>query len=326
MGKFKIEHLVNTVHPDSRLDLFIKSLGVRLSRTRIIDLIEDGRAKVNGKIEKPSYKVKHGDLITVDYECLVQTDVKPEEIPLNIIYEDNDIIVINKDDDMVVHPAKGNRDGTLVNALLHHTQIVGGNAERPGVVHRLDKDTSGVMVFAKNEEAHAFLAGEIEKRRVKRTYMTIVWGSFTRKRGTVNAPIGRSNTNRKVMAVTSLNSREAITDYKVLHDFKIASLLKVNLQTGRTHQIRVHLTHIEHPLVGDHEYNKNVLAVVKEVKLDRKQYYDYIVKLIDRQALHAVALKFRHPRTKEEVEFFAPLPEDFMRVLNYLWSLEKENK
>ena len=326
MGKFKIEHTVNSIHPDSRLDVFIKNLGVRLSRTRIIDLIEDGRAKVNGGIEKPSYKVKRGDIITVEYEALVQTDVKPEEIPLDIVYEDDQIIVINKDRDMVVHPAKGNREGTLVNAILHHTQIVGGNKERPGVVHRLDKDTSGVMVFAKNEEAHAFLSGEIEKRNVKRTYMALVWGSFTRKRGTVDAPIGRSNSNRKLMAVTNINSREAMTDYKVLHDFKIASLLKVNLHTGRTHQIRVHMSHIEHPVVGDNEYNRNVLSVVKEVKLDRKRHYDYIIKLIERQALHAVALKFRHPRTKEEVEFFAPLPEDFMRVLNYLWAVEKEKK
>jgi len=326
MGKFKIEHMVNALHPDSRLDLFIKNLGVRTSRTRIINMIEDGRAKVNGKIEKPSYKVKHKDVITVEYESLVQTDVKPEEIPIDVIYEDDQIIVINKDKDIVVHPAKGNREGTLVNALLYHTQIEGGNKERPGVVHRLDKNTSGVMVFAKNEEAHAFLSGEIEKRNVKRTYLALVWGSFVRKRGQIDAPIGRSHSNRKQMTVTRLNSREAVTDYKVLHDFKIASLLKVNLHTGRTHQIRVHMNHIEHPVIGDDEYNKNVLSVVKKVKLDKKRHYDYIIKLIERQALHSVALKFRHPCTKEEVEFFAPLPEDFMRVLNYLWFIEKENK
>ncbi|PIP13354.1 MAG: RNA pseudouridine synthase, partial [bacterium (Candidatus Stahlbacteria) CG23_combo_of_CG06-09_8_20_14_all_34_7] len=219
-----------------------------------------------------------------------------------------------------------NREGTLVNALLYHTQIEGGNKERPGVVHRLDKNTSGVMVFAKNEEAHAFLSGEIEKRNVKRTYLALVWGSFVRKRGQIDAPIGRSHSNRKQMTVTRLNSREAVTDYKVLHDFKIASLLKVNLHTGRTHQIRVHMNHIEHPVIGDDEYNKNVLSVVKKVKLDKKRHYDYIIKLIERQALHSVALKFRHPCTKEEVEFFAPLPEDFMRVLNYLWFIEKENK
>ncbi|MDD3803414.1 MAG: RluA family pseudouridine synthase [bacterium] len=326
MAKFKIDHTVKSEHPDSRLDVFIKNLGVRVSRTRIISMIESGVAKVNGKKEKPSYKVKKGDRIEVEYEALVQTDVKPEEIPLDIIYEDDDIIVINKDKDMVVHPAKGNRDGTLVNALLHHTQIEGGSKERPGVVHRLDKDTSGVMVFAKNEDSHAFLSGEIEKRRVKRTYLTLVWGSFTRKRGTVNAPIGRSNSNRKIMAVTNINSRDALTDYKVLHDFKIASLLKVNLQTGRTHQIRVHMSHIEHPVVGDGEYDRNVLSVVKEVQLDRKKHFEYIDKLMDRQALHSVALRFVHPRTKEEVEFFAPLPEDFMRALNYLWAIEKEKK
>lgn len=326
MAKFKIDHVVKCINPDSRLDVFIKNLGVRLSRTRITEMIDDGRATVNGKKEKASYKVKNGDRIQIEYEALVQTDVKPEEIPLDIIYEDDDVIVINKDKDMVVHPAKGNRDGTLVNALLHHTQIIGGDSGRPGVVHRLDKDTSGVMVFAKNEEAHAFLTGEIEKRRIKRTYLTLVWGSFTRKRGTVNAPIGRSNMNRKIMAVTNINSREAITDYKVLHDFRIASLLKVNLQTGRTHQIRVHMTHIDHPVIGDKEYNRNVLSVVKEVKLDRKKHFDYIDKLMERQALHSVALRFVHPRTKEEVEFFAPLPEDFMRVLNYLWSIEKEKQ
>ncbi|MDI6699664.1 MAG: RluA family pseudouridine synthase [bacterium] len=324
MAKFKIEHTVKSENPSSRLDIFLKSLGVRLSRTRIINLIEDGRVLVNGKIEKPSYKVKKGDHILVEYEILVKTDLQPEDIPLKIIYEDDDIIVIDKEKGMVVHPAKGNREGTIVNALLHHTKISGGESERPGVVHRLDKDTSGVMVFAKNERAHQYLSNEIEKRRVKRTYLAIVWGGFTRKVGKIDAPIGRSNVDRKLMTVTDVKSREAITFYRVLKNFRICSLLKVNLKTGRTHQIRVHMHHIEHPVVGDQEYKKNVHLALKNLPVDLKKHFDNINGLISRQALHSVSLTFRHPADGREVSFYSSLPKDFKEVLTYLWNLEKE--
>lgn len=324
MAKFKIEHIVKSENPSTRLDMFLKSLGVRLSRTRIIELIDSGKALVNGKISKPSYRVKQGDHILVEYEVLVKTDLKPEDIPLKIIYEDDQIIVLDKEKGMVVHPAKGNREGTIVNALLHHTKISGGDVERPGVVHRLDKDTTGVMVFAKNERAHQYLANEIEKRAMKRTYLAIVWGEFVKKVGRIDAPIGRSNIDRRLMTVTDVNSKEAVTTYRVLKNFKICSLLKINLLTGRTHQIRVHMHYAEHPVVGDKEYKKNVYLAIKDLPVDLRKHFDSINNLMDRQALHSVSLTFRHPSDGRFVSFYSPLPEDFRRVLDYLWNLEKE--
>ncbi len=326
MGEIHLEHTVRSEKLNIRLDLYLKSIGVHLSRSRIIEIIKRGSVTVNGKVEKPSYKVKTGDIINVNYFALTKEDVKPQNIPLNIIYEDDSIIVINKDKNMVVHPAKGNRENTMVNALLFHTNIKGGTKERPGVVHRLDKDTTGVMVFAKTEEAHIKLAREIESRRMKRTYLTIVWGNFLRKQGKIDAPIGRNPLNRKSMAVTPLNSKNAITNFKVLHNFRIASLLKVNLETGRTHQIRVHMTHMGHPVIGDNDYGKNARSAIKKLPVDIKEHFSNIDKLIDRQALHSISLKFKHPDTGNTVEFFAPIPDDFNNVLNYLWKNLMENK
>jgi len=324
MTEFKIEHLIKTINPDKRFDLYLKSIGVHLSRTRISNLIERGDATVNGKIEKSSYKVKTGDVIAVHYKTLTNDDIEPQKIDLDVLYEDDQLIVINKSKHMVVHPAKGNRDGTMVNALLYHTKIEGGEKSRPGVVHRLDKDTTGVMVFAKNENAHAFLAGQIESRSMERTYLSIVWGNILRKQGIINAPIGRSNSNRKLMTVTNINSKEATTNYKLIKSFEVATLLKLKLNTGRTHQIRVHMSYLGHPVVGDYDYCKNIPAVLKNVSVDKRRHYDSIINLIDRQALHSASLSFIHPSTEERMTFYAPIPEDFMSVLNYLYMIENQ--
>lgn len=324
MAEFKLDHIVRAANPDIRLDLYLKSMGVHLSRTRITDLISRGDATVNGKTEKPSYKVKTGDMISVRYKTLTNDDIEPQDIEIKVIFEDEDIIVINKDKNMVVHPAKGNRDGTMVNALLYHTKLEGGDKARPGVVHRLDKDTTGVMVFAKNEEAHVRLASQVEARTMKRTYISLVWGNIIRKQGVVNAPIGRSNSNRKLMTVTNVNSKEAVTNFKLLKNFEVATLLKLNLHTGRTHQIRVHMAYLGHPVIGDNDYCRNIPAVLKNVSVDKRRHYDNIISLIDRQALHSASLSFSHPSTEERLTFYAPIPEDFLSVLNYLYMIENQ--
>ena len=319
MAKVHLEHIVKSEVLNIRLDLYLKAIGVRLSRNKVLEIIKRGNVLVNGKMEKPSYKVKNGDSIIVDYIALTHEDVKAQDIALKIIYEDNDIIVINKDKNIVVHPAKSNRENTMVNALLYHTNIKGGNNDRPGVVHRLDKNTTGVMVFAKTEQSHVLLSKQIEKRLMKRTYITLTWGNMIRKRGRIDAPIGRNTLNRKIMAVTPVNSRYAITNYKLLHNFIIASLLKVNLETGRTHQIRVHLAHIGHPVIGDDNYGKYAKSAVKELPVDIKKHFSNIEQLMDRQALHSISLGFTHPIKKEFMTFYAPLPEDFRNLLEYLW-------
>lgn len=320
---FHLEHTVKTETLNIRLDLYLKSMGVRLSRTRVAEIVKRGQVSVNGKIERPSYKVKTGDHIIVDYAVMTGDDIVAQDIPVDIIYEDEDIIVINKDADMVVHPAKGNRDGTLVNALMYHSNLSGGNTQRPGVVHRLDKDTTGVMVFAKNQDAHTRLSMQVENRMMKRTYLAVVWGSLNRNAGTVDAPIGRSPLNRKSMAVTRVNSRDAVTRYAKIRDFNIASLIKVNLETGRTHQIRVHMAHIGHPVIGDTEYGRNARSAVKDLPIDIKNHFGNIEKLISRQALHSISLSLIHPVSGEWMTFYAPLENDILLLLDYLYKLDK---
>ncbi len=320
---FHLDHIVKTETLNIRLDLYLKSMGVRLSRTRVAEIIKKQQVRVNDKYEKPSYKVKTGDHIVVDYAIMTGDDIEAQDIPVDIIYEDDDIIVINKDADMVVHPAKGNRDGTLVNALLYHSNLIGGNSQRPGVVHRLDKDTTGVMVFAKNQDAHTRLSMQVENRMMKRTYLAVVWGSPNRKAGKIDAPIGRSPLNRKSMAITQVNSRNAVTRYRVIRDLRIASILKVNLETGRTHQIRVHAAHIGHPVIGDTEYGKNAQYAVKDLPIDIKNHFGNIEKLISRQALHSVSLGLMHPVSGEWMTFYAPLENDILLLLDYIYKLDK---
>ena len=318
MTEVHIDHTVKSKLLNIRLDKYLRAIGVRLSRSRISKIIREGNVTVNGIVRKPSYLIKTGDRIIVDYKKLDRKDIKPQDIPIDVIYEDEDIIVVNKDRDMVVHPARGNRDGTMVNALLHHSVIKGGEKFRPGVVHRLDKDTTGVMVFAKNEQSHASLGYQIEKRKVDKIYIAVVWGNLMRNIGTIEKPLGKKPSNRKLMAVTPVNSKHAVTHYRVIERMLLATMLRIRLETGRTHQIRVHLSHSGHPVIGDDYYSRNARGTVKTLPVDIKKHYEYIDNLMERQALHAASLSFRHPVTKEKMSFYAPLPRDMIELIEEL--------
>lgn len=286
-----------------RLDKYIAQKEECLSRVMIQKLIEEGNILVNGEKSKPSYNVQAGDRITIQIPEVKTTDLKAQEIPLDIIYEDDDIIVVNKAKGMVVHPAVGNPDGTLVNAIMAHCKGnlsgIGGEL-RPGIVHRLDKDTSGLLIIAKNDKAHLEMSEQIQKRQVKKTYLALVRGAISENEATINMPIGRSTRDRKKMAVNK-NGKEAITHFKVLDRFVGYTYLQVRIETGRTHQIRVHMAEIGHPVVGDMVYSngKNEFGV-------------------EGQMLHATSLEFKHPITGEEMHLDAPLPEYFEEVLKKL--------
>jgi 23S rRNA pseudouridine1911/1915/1917 synthase len=290
---------------DKRLDVWLTvSLEGDYSRSFITKLIEDGSCTVGGKKVKAGYKLKKNDHIEVNIPEPKLLDIQPEQIPLDIIYEDNDIIVINKPRGMVVHPAAGNYSGTLVNALLMHcgdslSDING--VIRPGIVHRIDKDTSGVLVIAKNNAAHSFLSEKLKDHDIQRVYIAVAEGVIREDSGKVDAPIGRHPVDRKKMAVNVKNGRRAVTHFKVLERFNEATLIECRLETGRTHQIRVHMSYIGHPLIGDTVYGRS------------KQKYD-----IEGQALHAKLLGFIHPTTKEYVEFQAEPPKEFIDLLEKL--------
>lgn len=289
-----------------RLDKAIKKQETEISRTRLQKLIEEGKVKVNGKIEKNSYIVKIGDKILIEEEEPEAIELKPQEIPLDIIYEDNDIIVINKSKGLVVHPGNGNPDHTLVNAVMAKCKGslsgIGGKI-RPGIVHRLDKDTSGLIVVAKNDKAHIGLSEQLKKKEMKKTYIALVRGNIQENEATIQMPIGRSTKDRKKMAVTK-KGKEAITHFKVLKRYGKYTLVEVKIETGRTHQIRVHMAEIGHPVVGDMVYSngKNEFGV-------------------EGQMLHAKQLIFQHPITQEKITLTAPLPEYFEKVLEQLDNL-----
>lgn len=269
------------------------------TRSKIQKMIENGNVIVNNNKVKASYILKENDNIEVtDY--IEEVDIVPENIPLDIYYEDDDLIVVNKPSGMVVHPAPGNYSGTLVNALLYHTNNLSSvNTNiRPGIVHRIDADTSGLLLVAKNDRTHNALAEAIQKKEVVREYIALASGIISEDTATIDAPIGRDTNNRKKMCVTANNSKEAVTHIKVLERYKNATLIKCKLETGRTHQIRVHLNYIDHPIVNDPVYGHK--------------------KLIDKtfgQMLHAEKLGFVHPTTKEYMEFTAPVPDKFNEIL-----------
>jgi 23S rRNA pseudouridine1911/1915/1917 synthase len=305
-----------------RLDHYLILSGIGTSRNQVTRMIEHGYVLVNGRPAKPSYKVKTGDQIAARFEVPEPIEVTPQEIPLRVAYEDDDVVVIDKDVDIVVHPARGHAKGTLVNALLHHCKElpVGERGPiRPGVLHRLDKDTTGLLVFAKTDSALTSLGRQVEERKFTREYRAIVWGDVELDVGTVDAPVGRHTLDRKKMAVTPFNSRSAVTDYAVLERFGVATYLKIRLQTGRTHQIRVHMAHIGHPVVGDPDYGGRRRDVIR-----RQQHvpiFEHVLELIERQALHAARLGFFHPTLKRHVEFQSALPSDIQQVLDYLRQL-----
>ena len=282
---------VDELNTNLRLDLYI-SLNSELSRSNIQKLIKDNKVLVNGENVRGSYKTKLNDLIEYEYEEVVLTDVKPNNIPIDIVYEDDDIIVVNKQKGLVVHPAPGNYDNTLVNALLYHCKSLSdvGGYLRPGLVHRIDKDTSGLLVIAKNNNAHNFLSEQLKDKTCYRKYYAIAKGTIENNEGEINAPIGRSEKDRQKMAVTDKNSKEAITEFKVLERYDDSTLLDVKLLTGRTHQIRVHMAFIHHPVLNDSKYGGKVID-------ETGQY------------LHAYYLSFIHPKTKERVEFKTNIPE-----------------
>jgi 23S rRNA pseudouridine1911/1915/1917 synthase len=308
-------YIVDQEASGERLDKFL-SEQEHVSRSFIQKLIESEDVKVNRVSSKASYKLRAGDIIELSFPKPQLLDVIPEEIPLDILYEDEHLIVINKPAGMTVHPAAGNWSGTLVNALLAHCPDLPGigDVKRPGIVHRLDKDTSGVLVVAKSDKAHQGLSKQFKAHTVKREYMALVCGKIATDSGTITAPIGRSNKDRKKMAVTSIHSRAAITHFSVLKRYDRFTLLKVRPQTGRTHQIRVHMSFIGHPIVGDPAYGGAKRAIEAA---DSGQLKEALSQL-KRQALHAQTLGFVHPITEQYLQFSSPLPEDMRRVIETL--------
>ncbi|NIK68475.1 RluA family pseudouridine synthase [Paenibacillus sp. BK720] len=274
-----------------------------ISRTQVQEWIKSGAVLVNQNAVKPNYKLSSGDLIAIRVPEPEDAAIEAEDIPLDIVYEDADVIVINKPRGMVVHPAPGHSSGTVVNALMHHCKDLSGinGVLRPGIVHRIDKDTSGLLMAAKNDLAHVSLAGQLKEHSVSRKYIALVHGNLPHDQGTIDAPIGRDQNDRKLFTVTDRNSKHAVTHFVVLE--RIAddyTIVELQLETGRTHQIRVHMKYIGYPLAGDPMYGRNKTVALKG------------------QALHAAVLGFKHPRTGEFLEFEAPIPADMEHVINSL--------
>jgi 23S rRNA pseudouridine1911/1915/1917 synthase len=277
---------------------------------------------VDGKTARPSLKVKKGMQVEIELIEPPPLEAKPEDIPLDIIYEDNRVAVVDKPAGMVVHPAAGNYEGTLVNALMHHfSETIGRQYDpvRPGLVHRLDKDTSGLLVIAKDERGLAFLQRELKVRRIERHYKAICWGNLEPNRGTIDLPIGRSDRDRKKMIVYPRVGREAVTHYEVLESFELADLVLLKLETGRTHQIRVHLSHYGHPIAGDPTYSGRS-KYIRRLQGTNRQAATRLMGILSRQALHAFRLEFPHPDDGRMLGFESELPEDISEALEYLRS------
>jgi 23S rRNA pseudouridine1911/1915/1917 synthase len=297
--------------PSERLDTFLRGKFPAVSRGTIQRLIEQGHIKVNGRTVKPTHAPRAGEQVEVHWPEARPAEAQPEEMPLNILYEDDALLVIDKPPGLVVHPAAGHEQHTLVNALLHHCegQLSGiGGVVRPGIVHRLDKETSGCLVVAKNDDTHLALSAQFASRKVEKIYHAIVCGEMQRERGEIRAAIGRHTSHRKRMAINEHAGREARTGYRLLERLRCATLAEALLHTGRTHQIRVHFQFLGFPLVGDHTYGNRQNQRLAELT-------GYAA---PRQMLHARQLSFTHPRTAKRVSFEAPLPEDFNDALSAL--------
>lgn len=298
MMKEKIRIEVENLEKNERIDKYLSSkLDDSFSRAKIQKLIDEELILVNDKVIKSSYKVSNGDVILItDKE--EDMSVKPEKMDIDIVYEDDDVMVINKKSGVVVHPAPGNYSGTLVNGLMYLSRDLSHvNGEfRPGIVHRIDKDTSGLLIVAKNDKAHRILAEELKEKKIKRKYIALVSGVINHDIGEIDAPIGRDPSDRKKMCVTSTNSKDAITHFRVLERYKNASLIECELETGRTHQIRVHMKYINHPVINDPVYGKN----------NHGEFG---------QLLHAKEITFTHPTTKEVMTFSCEVPEEFNKIL-----------
>jgi len=297
-----------------RLDAYLAAR-LDLSRSRVEQLIEGGHVELNGAVPKKRARPGIGDRVIVHLPPPEPSPLQPESIPLDVVYEDEDLLVLDKAAGMVVHPAPGNRSGTLVNALLHRVPDLAGvgGVARPGIVHRLDRDTSGLMVVAKNERAHRVLADALKRRDIRRRYLAAAWGHLAEDSVTVDAPIGRHATERKRMGVVEAG-RRAVTHFHRLERWRAADLVRAELETGRTHQIRVHLLHIGHPVVGDRTYG---VGREKGVSGPWRTWAAELSRRTPRQFLHASELHFDHPRTGEPMEFVSPLPPDLARVATW---------
>lgn len=287
-------------NPNIRLDSYLAER-LELSRSKIQKLIKEDLVTVNGKTESANYIVKENDEIEINDNLNYEINIEPEDIPINIIYEDEDLLIINKESGMVVHPAPGHYNGTLVNALLYRFNLTSGESNRPGIVHRLDKDTSGLMLVAKNEWTHEKLSEMISKKDVERKYLAIVDGLIKHDTGTIDAPIGRDSADRQKMAVTDVNAKDSITHFKVLERFNNNTLIECILETGRTHQIRVHLAYIGYPVNNDPAYGRG-----KATEFG--------------QMLHSKSIKLLHPRTGKELFFEIEPPKEFTEKLEQLRS------
>lgn len=300
----KLEFTVEQHDFGKRIDSFIAENIEEMTRSAVQRLIEEGNVQVNGSNPSKNYKLRNGDLVCIGIPEPKLPEAKPENIPLDIIFEDDDLLVVNKPKGMVVHPAPGNYDGTLVNALLFHCgdSLSGINGVlRPGIIHRIDKDTSGLLIVAKNDYSHRLLAEQIKEHSFTRKYRAVVYGNLKEDTGTINAPIGRHPVDRKKMTVTQKNSREAVTHYKVLKRYQDFTYVELTLETGRTHQIRVHMSSIGHPVAGDPVYGPKK-----------------VITSLGGQCLHAFFIEFVHPRTGETLSFSSDLPEYFTKFLSAL--------
>jgi pseudouridine synthase, rluA family len=298
------EFLAGEESKDLRLDVFLKQNIEEISRTYIQKLIKDGYANVNGTVPKTNYKVNSGDKVCLNVPETEEPDIVAQEMPLDIVYEDDDVILINKPKGMVVHPAAGHYTGTLVNGLMHHCKdnLSGINGVlRPGIVHRIDMDTTGILIACKNDVAHQKISEQLKEHSITRCYRALVYGVIKEDEGVVNAPIGRHPIDRKKMAINLKNGKNAITHYRVLERFREYTYIECELETGRTHQIRVHMASLHHPLVGDQVYGP-----------EKNPFH------LQGQCLHAMVLGFVHPRTHEYMEFCADLPQYFSELLKKL--------
>jgi len=280
-----------------RIDKYLNE-ELEISRSKIQKLIKDERILVNGKVISSSYTVKENDLIDIDDDLSFEIHIEPEDIPVNVVYEDEYLLVVNKESGMVVHPAPGNYSGTLVNALMHKFKLSNKDNTRPGIVHRIDKDTSGLLVVAKTDEVHDKLAEMIKNKSVERIYIALVDGVINHETGTIDAPIGRDINNRQKMMVTDINSKDAVTHFRVLKRYSDKTLIECKLETGRTHQIRVHMNYINHPIVNDPVYGRSKKTTPFG------------------QFLHSKSIRFSHPMTKKEIYIESELPKEFSEYLD----------
>lgn len=316
--KFSIE--VPEGQKKERIDVHLTHKLENATRNRIQKLIDAGLVFVNGKVVKQNYKVSPFDLIEVTIPISPRPEnIEPEEIPLNIVYEDDFFIIVNKPPGMVAHPAYANYTGTLVNALLHHSSKLSKTNEitRPGIVHRIDKETSGLLVVAKDDVTHAFLAKQFAAHSIEREYWAVIWGKLKSSSGEINKNIVRSPSDRKKFTTSASEGKTAITFYEVIEEFDFATLIKLRLKTGRTHQIRVHLSSLNHPIFGDPTYGGR--SIIYGSSLPKmKNRFENLMKIMPRQALHAKTLGFIHPNTKELVRYSSELPEDILLLLSEL--------